>query len=54
MSAFALIMPLSIETVAPSASNPFMCWSIGRTPKLHPPGIETLARLQRESRVPSR
>ena len=52
--AVASIMPFSITggTVAPNAVNPFRCWSIGRTPKLQPPGMETRAIPNRPSRDP--
>ena len=33
---------------------PFMCWSMGRTPKLQPPGIVVLAAPKRPSIAPIR
>ena len=39
--AFKEIFPCEILDSAPNASNPFICWSIGRTPKLQPPGKPT-------------
>ena len=39
--ALPVIFPFSTLTVAPSASNPFICWSIGLAPNLQPPGIPT-------------
>ena len=41
--AVAQTKPLESVTSAPMASNPLMCWSIGRAPKLQPPGRATLA-----------
>ena len=41
LSAFACIVPLPTDTVAPRVSKPFMCWSIGLAPSLQPPGIPT-------------
>ena len=43
LSAFACIVPLPTDTVAPRVSKPFMCWSIGLAPNLHPPGTPTSA-----------
>src|SRR5216117_4057671 len=47
------ILPPSTRTAAPSASKPFSCKSIGRSPMTHPPGIDTVASLQRPSSGPS-
>src|SRR6202022_3622263 len=46
-------LPPSTRTAAPSASNPLRCRSIGRSPMMQPPGIETVASLQRPSSGPS-
>ena len=42
-----LMLPPSTRTAEPSASNPFKCKSIGRSPMTQPPGNETVASLQR-------
>ena len=39
---------------APMASKPLMCWSMGRGPKLQPPGSATLAWRKRPSCAPMR
>ena len=51
-SASTLTAPCSIVTLAPKASNPFICWSIGLTPIGHPPGNSTLAFLNLVSKAP--
>ena len=51
-SAIIFTAPCSIETLAPSASNPFICWSIGLTPIGQPPGSSTLASLKRAKSAP--
>ena len=45
-------IPFSIVTLAPRASKPLICWSIGRTPKSQPPGGATRARFIRPSKAP--
>ena len=42
-SALASTKPASWIIVAPKASKPFKCWSIGLLPIEHPPGIATFA-----------
>ena len=48
------IKPPSTDTSAPMVVKPLMCWSIGRTPKLQPPGMATVAWPKRPSSAPSR
>ena len=36
-----VINPPSQSTLAPKVSKTLICWSIGRLPKLHPPGLPT-------------
>ena len=50
----AFIVPFATVTVAPNASNPFICWSIGLGPRLHPPGRPTSACPERPSRAPNK
>ena len=45
-------LPFSTRTAAPSASKPFRCKSIGRSPMTQPPGSETVASLHRPSSGP--
>ena len=45
LSAVAKIFPCATSTVAPRASNPLICKSIGLAPRLQPPGIPTCADL---------
>ena len=52
LSASTKTAPCSIVTLAPKASKPFMCWSIGLTPIGHPPGNSTLAFLNLASKDP--
>src|ERR1700730_5199461 len=48
-----LMLPPSTRTAAPSASKPFKCKSIVRSPMTQPPGIDTFASLHRPSSGPS-
>ena len=54
LSAVAIILPWVISTVAPSDSKPLMCWSIGRTPNLHPPGNPTVPLWHLPRRLPNK
>ena len=53
-SAVAIILPWVISTVAPNDSKPFICWSIGRTPNLHPPGNPTIPWWHLPKRLPNK
>ncbi len=44
--------PPSTDTSAPIVVKPLMCWSMGRTPKSHPPGMATVASPKRPSSAP--
>ena len=46
--------PPSTDTSAPMVVKPLICWSMGRTPKLQPPGMATVAWPKRPSSAPSR
>ena len=53
-SAVTSTIPWSIEHAAPRAENAFRCWSMGRSPRGQPPGIETLALLNFPSSAPKK
>ena len=43
LEASAIMAPPFSSVSAPKASNPLMCWSMGRFPRLQPPGSATSA-----------
>ena len=51
-SATRYMAPCSFFTLAPSFSNPLMCWSIGLGPSGHPPGSPITHFLNRASIAP--
>ncbi len=50
----SMTAPLTSSLCAPIIAKPFKCWSIGRTPKLQPPGRATFALWKRPSNAPKR
>ena len=48
------IMPYSTESWAPRAQKAFRCWSMGRGPRLQPPGMATLPQPKRPSSAPKK
>ena len=53
-SAEPSITPFDVSMSAPSVSNAFICWSIGRVPKSHPPGGSTIKLEKRPKSAPIR